>query len=154
MITESNVNAVPSKKALLDAAYRRAQYLVMLPRGDLLLSVDRYDPDAERRLVEEAECRREWALITPCNPRSVRARDELNQFYFNELRYELESRTGIWLKALNRDPANEWPDEPGFFLVDPDLAWVVELGRRFHQNAVVAASLGQPPRLIWLNDPG
>jgi hypothetical protein len=134
-----------------EAVYRKTEYQVMLPSGALSFQIGHYDQEAERRLMQDTNLRSEWFIITPCNPRSELAREELNLFYFNELRYELEARSGHWFKALNRDPAGEWPDEPGFLVVDAGRVWIMDLGRRFYQNALVTAKLGEAPRLLWLD---
>lgn len=134
----------------LVAAYTKTIYQVMLPDGDVELHIDHYDPEAEARF-KAAGCLRSWAIITPCNPRSELAREQLNLFYFNNLRFEIDKNVKLWFKALNRDPEGHWPDEPGFFLVDPDPRWIMDLGRLCLQNAIVAARLGEAPQLIWLD---
>ncbi|HEX4873082.1 MAG TPA: DUF3293 domain-containing protein [Nevskiaceae bacterium] len=134
-----------------EQVYRQAEYQVLLDEGTLTFRIGVHDADLEARLVAATGVREEWFLITPCNPRSERAREELNLFYFNELRYELEARSGSWFKACNHDPAGEWPDEPGFLVVDAERTWLIDLGRRFLQNALVTARLGEAPRLLWLD---
>lgn len=135
--------------ARYEDAYSTAEYHLLLDR-DYVVRIGLFDRNVQEALQRECNLRREWAIITPCNPRSVRAREELNLFYCNELRYELEQGGGEWFKALNRDPDGLWPDEPGFLVVDADRPWLMDLGRRFQQNALVAAKLHEAPRLIWL----
>ncbi|HUP92864.1 MAG TPA: DUF3293 domain-containing protein [Solimonas sp.] len=142
------MSAATDRRAL-EAAYRRTRYVVLLPRFELVLSIDVHDPAADRRLALEAGCRAAWAMITPCNPFSVVASEEANRRALDEMRVELDACPARWLASVSRDPLGEWPDEPGYFLVDPDLAWVVELGRRYRQNAVVTGRLGGAPRLIF-----
>jgi len=36
-------------------------------------------------------------------------------------------------------------------LVDADRVWVMDMGERFYQNALVTARVGEAPRLLWLN---
>lgn len=134
----------------LQAEYQDLHVLAAMEQDDLLLPIDRFDAQADRRLRNEAELSSQWALIAPCFPRSERAREEINLFYFNELRYEVESKTGIWRKALLRDPAGHWADEPGFLLIDPDIHWTMDLARRFHQHVLISARVGEAPRFIWL----
>jgi len=138
-------------KSRWESVYRKAEYKVMLDAGTVTLRIGQYDSDAERLLLQHTGLKREWYIITPCNPRSEQARAELNLYYFNELRYEVETRSGNWIQTLNSDPSGEWPDEPGFLLVDSDRVWVMDLGERFYQNALVTAKLGEAPRLLWLN---
>jgi hypothetical protein len=133
-----------------EGIYSSARYEVMLEDESLVFSIGDYDANAEQRLVAETGMQRDWTIITPCNPRSDLAREELNLFYFNELRYELEARAGFWFKALNRDPSGQFPDEPGFCVIDADREWMMNLGRRFYQNALVTAAIGSAPRLLWL----
>jgi hypothetical protein len=133
-----------------ESVYRQTEYKVMLDSGAVTLKIGEYDAEVESRLIAQTDMKREWFIITPCNPRSQQARAELNLYYLNELRYEVEARAGRWVQALNCDPRAEWPDEPGFLLVDAGRLWVIALGERFYQNAVVTAQLGEAPRLLWL----
>jgi hypothetical protein len=134
-----------------EAVYRKAEYKILLDNGTISLRIGQHDAEAERQLQQHTELKHEWYIITPCNPRSEQARAELNLYYFNELRYAVEARSGHWFQALNCDPSGEWPDEPGFLLVDADRVWVMDLGERFYQNALVTAKIGEAPRLLWLN---
>ena len=141
-----------SVKARWEEVYRKTEYKVLFDSGTLTFKIGEHNPATEAILRKETGLQREWFIITPCNPRSEQARDELNLFYFNELRYEVESRSGQWIKTLNRDPTGDWPDEPGFLVIDADRLWVMKLGERFYQNAIVTAKLGEAPRLLWLQD--
>lgn len=141
-----------NERERLEQAYRSAQYLVELPQGELRLGIGRCDAEDAARIARECGCLERWALITPCNPRSKPLSLEKNISLYNKLRDELERHSQAWLKAVHRDPEDQWPDEPAFFLIDPDMAWVLRLGRRYQQNAIVAAELGQAPRLLWPQD--
>jgi hypothetical protein len=139
-------------KSRWESVYRKTEYKVMLDATTITLRIGQFDAEAERLLRLHTNMQREWYIITPCNPRSELARSELNLFYFNELRYEVETRAGNWFQALNCDPSAEWPDEPGFLLADADRVWVMDLGERFYQNALVTAKIGEAPRLLWLSN--
>jgi hypothetical protein len=114
------------------------------------LKVGVADALAEQKMLAEMPIKNGWAILTPCNPRSQEASQELNVFYHHELRDALVANGNLCVNATNRDPAGSWPDEPGFLIADADPLWVRELGLRFHQNAYVACRLGEAPRLIWL----
>ncbi len=144
------MDLLTATKQRFESLYRRAHYQVMLETSEVTLVIDHYDALAELQLRDALAITQHWVIITPCNPRSIDSREELNNFYMNQLRDTLSTRSGDWAKAVNVDPMGEWPDEPGFFVVDPDMGWIMDLGRRFGQNALVHAKLGQPPGLIWL----
>ena len=139
-----------SQRRKLEAVYRKAEYQVALGSETLTFRVGEYDAEAERRLLARIPAQREWAVLTPCNPRSQEATQEMNGFYYHELRDALAARNSLWLPAMNHDPIGSWQDEPGFVIADADALWVRELGARFRQNAYVAARVGEAPRLIWL----
>lgn len=130
--------------------YSRTEYRVLLSAGPVVLRVGLFDALIQDRLRSECHLQREWVVLTPCNPRSTVAREQMNNFYFNELKYELESHAGDWFKALNHDPTGQWPDEPGFLIIDPDMAWIHDVARRFGQHALVAGRIDEAPRLVWL----
>jgi hypothetical protein len=133
-----------------EKAYRAAEYRIMPGNAAFTLRVDQADPQADRQLRDLCGVQHNWAILTPCNPRSEIAREELNLLYHNEMRELLEAGTARWLPALNHDPSGHWPDEPGFLLCDPPPGLAEQLARQFHQNAIVAARLGEAPQLVWL----
>ena len=136
--------------AELREAYARSEYCVRLKDGDLVLGVGRADAHADTRLKAGGVVRH-WAVLTPCNPRSQPTFPALNQQYLDELRMALDAAAVAYLDTANRDPEGHWPDEPGFLVCDPPLGLAEELGRRFRQNALLAGTLGEPPRLVWLD---
>jgi hypothetical protein len=139
-----------SQRKKLDVVYRKAEYRVVAGAQTLSFHVDHYDAAAEAGLLALMPVRREWSILTPCNPRSQEATQEMNGFYYHELRDALAARSSLWLPTMNHDPLGSWADEPGFVIADADPLWVRELGARFRQNAYVAARIGEPLRLIWL----
>lgn len=140
-----------SEHRALAAAYRAARYLVLLENGPLELRVGVRDEAAEARLAG-ATGARHWALITPCNPRSVTLAAEENRRLYVQMREELEARHQAWIPTLHRDPEGLWPDEPGFLLIDPPLERTADLGRRYQQNALVLLQAGRAPELLWLDE--
>lgn len=139
-----------SQRKKLDAVYRKAEYRVVLGSSTLVFRIGTHDAAAERALFQKMPVKREWAILTPCNPRSQEATQEMNSFYYHELRDALVARDSLWVPAMNHDPLGSWQDEPGFAIADADVLWVRELGRRFLQNAYVSAKVGEAPRLVWL----
>ncbi len=136
-------------RAALEAAYRKTRYLVRLDAGDLELRIDRPDPAADDRLRREVGCQREWALVTPCNPRSGRLSDVVNARLYEEMRQELTMRGQRFVSAVHHDPDGSWPDEASFLLIDPPPHVPETLGRDYKQNAIVTGTLGSPPLLRW-----
>lgn len=139
-----------TERRTLEDLARSLRVQVAMEDDDMALPLDRHDAAAEARLQAELGLTREWALLSPCLPRSERAREELNLFYFNELRYEREERTGHWYKAIIDDDSGNWPDEPGFLLIDPQARWVMDIARRCQQKLLIVGRLGEAPRHIWL----
>lgn len=139
-----------SHRKKLDAVYRKTEYRVVVGDQTLRFKVGEYNADAERVLFEKIAAKKEWAILTPCNPRSQEATQEMNTFYYHELRDALASHNSQWVPAMNHDPLGSWPDEPGFAIADADVLWVRELGVRFLQNAYVSAKVGEALRLVWL----
>jgi len=139
-----------SQRKRLDVVYRKAEYRILLGEQPEVFRIGEYNPAAEHRLRKRIIIQREWAVLTPCNPRSQEATQETNTFYYHEMRDALEAHNSQWLPATNHDPLGSWPDEPGFIVADADPVWVRELGLRFRQNAYVAAKVGEALRLIWL----
>ncbi len=139
-----------SLRKKLEAVYRKCEYRVQIGGSSLVFRIGEYDAAVERALFGLIGVRQEWSVLTPCNPRSQEATQEMNSFYYHELRDAIATRNGLWVPAINHDPQGSWPDEPGFVIADADPLWVRDLGTRFMQNAYVSANVGAPLRLIWL----
>ena len=138
--------------AAWDAAYRRAEYRVELPQGELVLKVDQHDAADEMRLRDEAAIKSHWAILTPCNPDSRPLSVQENTVLLEQLMEIVRRLSLASIGSVNRDPSGQWPDEPGILLCDPPPGLAVELGRHFQQNAILAGKLGEAPRLVWLVD--
>ncbi len=139
-----------SQRKKLDAVYRKAEYHVEVGERRLVFQIGQYRAATEQLLLATLPVAREWWILTPCNPRSQEATQEMNSFYYHELRDALAERASVWLPAINHDPQGSWPDEPGFAFADADPLWVNDLSLRFRQNAYVSAKRGEALRLVWV----
>ena len=139
-----------SQRKRLDAVYRKAEYRVVVGASTLVFRVGTHDAVAEKALFQKMPVKREWAILTPCNPRSQEATQEMNSFYYHQLRDALVARDSLWVPAMNHDPLGSWQDEPGFAIADAEPLWLHDLSARFLQNAYVSAKVGQALRLVWL----
>ena len=150
MPTQNDLPLLGSQRRRLEKLYLKTEYRVQLGERNVSFQLGSHDPVAEALLRKALPIRGTWAILTPCNPRSQEATEKLNSFYHHELRDALETDHMLWLQAVNHDPSGIWPDEPGFLIADAEPLWLQELGRRFHQNALVSTRLGEAPRLVWL----
>lgn len=142
-----------TQRHLWQEAYRRTEYRVRLsPAPDLVLRVNRHQPDDDLRLRQECGVHSHWALITPCNPHSQPLDEAANTRRLEELAAMLREQGLARWPSCNRHPQGRWPDEPGYLLCDPPPGLAEALGRRFSQNAIVTGGLGEAAQLLWLID--
>lgn len=136
----------PSSDSLrpdLRAAFEATEYRVQPGRRVLVIRIGRPHPGLDRQLRH-----RPWAVITPCNPGAQRLDAAWNRQRLHDMRHRLEQEGLEHWPAINHDPRGEWPDEPGWLVVDIDLATAVRLGADWGQLAVVAADPGEPAGLL------
>lgn len=139
------------ERGRLEAAYRLTEYRVPVrDQCELALRVDVPDASADRQLREYCGVRRRWAILTPCNPGSRILDEAANAQRLRQCAAALERRGLRHCPARNHDPQGLWPDEPGFLICDPPPHAAEDLGREFGQNAILAGTLGEAPRLVWL----
>jgi alpha/beta superfamily hydrolase len=138
------------QRALLDAAYRAADYVVASGNGDILMQVGRADAVRDLRLQTDCCVHRHWAVLSACNPGSQALSAEDNRGRIEALRREIEQAGSRRFEMTARDPDAEWPDETGELLCDPPTGFAEELARRYGQNAIVRGQLGATPELVWL----
>lgn len=93
----------------------------------------------------------EWAFVTACNPASSALCESENRARHENLARELERRGWRHLPARGLDPAGDWPEEPGFLVLDRELAEVARLGRELEQSALLHGRPGLAPRVVALD---
>lgn len=132
-----------------EEAYINTDYCVLLPRKPVTFRIGEYNAEAEATLKQHCGIKKDWAIITPCNPNSDKTDEDANLTALARLRQELEIVGVRYYNAINQSPDGEWP-ELGYLIVDPDPGKATSLGRRYRQNAYVSAVLGEAPKLVWL----
>ncbi len=136
--------------AVLDAAYRAADYFVSSAGANFRLRIGTHDPLVDFSLVAHLGVKENWTMLTACNPASQPLSEAENQARMKSLWTELE-QAGIKHSATHsQDPDGEWPNEIGVLLCDPPPGFSQELGRRHGQNAIVRGQIGAAPELLWL----
>lgn len=132
-------------KPSLQAAYQAAHYRMLLPCGELIWQIGVAQPRARSRL-RSAGCRRRWHILTPCNPHSRRLPAGANRYRLRCLHMQLLRKGWTFYPALNSAADGSWP-EAAVVIFDAPRAALLVLARRYGQNAVVVARLGEAPAL-------
>lgn len=89
-----------------------------------------------------------YAVVTAWNPRSIRASDQDNLIENDRLEGELLSCR--WVNVCVGDVLFSWSEES--FACELDRQTAVELGRKYHQNAIYFVEKGQIFLLSCLKD--
>lgn len=142
----------------LDAAYRATVYEAIGPTGELRLRVDEPSKELDALLRQvDMDC---WAFLTGWNPGSRPTDAEQNARANEALARDLaeqralDGRELFVLVGQGRGLNGEWPPEESFLALGLTLESAVELAAAHGQAALVAGTLGQPPRLVWVRSPG
>ena len=83
----------------------------------------------------------DFYLITAANPYSQLLTDQENQARNQSLREELSNISELILPAIGRDPESDW-SEHGWVLPSQDASPLIDLARKFQQNAIFKFSRG------------
>lgn len=142
-LTETN----PLRAQLL-AAYHATTYRIIDRAGNALdTRIGRTDPAVDALLPGHAAGRA--IFVTAHNPQSQRLSHANNTARHTRLAYWLGYFDARCLHAIALPDSNDWPPEPGFFVIGPGHA----LGRRIaslaRQAAWVSYTVGEAPRLHW-----
>jgi hypothetical protein len=78
---------------------------------------------------------RDFYMITAANPYSQLLSDEENKARNQSLHVELTKISELILSAIGRDPTSDW-SEHGWVLPTSDEKLLIDLARKFHQNAI------------------
>lgn len=122
----------PSAQADLLATYLDAIYAVDDGERSVYLEIGKNHASVLRAPVNG----RVHALMTACNPRSVRLSHTDNSQRMEQLRARLRALDVDCSSALGSSPDGAW-QEPSFYLRDVDIALVDALATEFEQNASV-----------------
>jgi hypothetical protein len=91
-----------------------------------------------------------WAIITPCNPRSIALCEQENAARLENFHHLLHESGHEWAECIAHDPDGKWPDERGALIFGISQESACNLGRRFDQNAILFGRRGEVPELVWL----
>jgi Protein of unknown function (DUF3293) len=134
--------------AELIEAYRATDYRIRTESGEIVLRIDEASPgllDLHDRL--HVRCS---AVITAFNPHSQPTHLTANSAAMMELKELVTVRGWPSLPAVGTDPRGIWPGEPSVLVLGISEPEAMELGNRFHQNAIVWAGPDARPRLLLL----
>lgn len=137
------------EKDRLEAAYQATTYRLILPGFSFDLRIGQMPPpDFERYLetVKVARC----VFLTAANPCSEVQPEESNQLAQKRMRGSLRAAGESFLEGLAIPDSADWPEEPGFFVLNFDDYEAALLASEYNQNAFVSATLGERVRLIWV----
>lgn len=138
-----NIAETRERLDALIAAFTAAEYLVETEAGPIAFRLGRTTPALDRVLHG-----RRWAVITAHNPDGRLQSRRHNAAAHGRLRQALERLApATCVPACNRDPAGDWPDEPGWLFTPAEITEVDRLARRFGQRATVAGGAGRPAEL-------
>lgn len=134
-----------AKPDRLLAAYLKAHYEFTVDDGTYRLKPGQGDAAGLERLRRVCS---EWTFITACNPSSAALCDSENRARHEDLARALRDRGWRHLPARGLDPGGNWPEEPGFLVLDRPLSELATLGRELGQAALLHGRAGEPPRLV------
>jgi putative PIN family toxin of toxin-antitoxin system len=130
------------------AAYRNADYVVLLGNAELHFRVGKPSSELDALLAERGATGA--AFLTAVNPHSERRPAEENRAAAAELDRALADVHYSRFPAEGRDPTGHWPTEPGVLVLGIPRAAAEALGRRFGQNAILYMETGSPAELVLL----
>ncbi len=126
-------------------AYTETDYQI-LPLN-LIVKIGKRSP----RLIAEM-ISHNWtsiAIITAWNPRSVEIPHEENLTQNLKLLKDLVEEDAIVFPAVGKSKENYWKPEESWCVFSIEIEKLLELGRKYNQNAFVFAGLNEVPRLVY-----
>ncbi len=94
-----------------------------------------------------------WMILTAANPASQPLGDAQNAARNAELRRQLEAQAWPHWPTQAEADRGDWPPEDGWLVLLPERRIAADWAARFDQHAVVAGTLGQAARLVFVPDP-
>lgn len=116
------------------------------PLGPFILRIGAPSPAADR-LCEQLG-HRSWVYITACNPRSRVLTPQQNAARMAQLEQLLRAQGWQFFPGAGRGEDPSWAPEPSLFVPGIDRELALQLGRHFHQHAVVYGEQGGTAELL------
>ena len=133
----------------LIASYLHTDYQISIHNEPICLRINHYlEPLAHLLRTTQQAC---GAIISAYNPQSTLQSDEDNARAHQLLQDYLRNQGYAITESLHKDPAEQWPNEKGFFVIGVNLDDARSIGQQFNQNAIVWIGSDAIPRLILLN---
>lgn len=134
-----------SRQAALRRAFENADYHVVDADRMWLVRAGQRHPELDRALGLTR-----WAIVTAHNPGGRRCDGRFNRLRDRAFRAEVARHRWLTFKTIGRDPAGDWPDEPGLLIDGAPAAAIATLARRFEQAAVLTARAGEIARVEFM----
>ncbi len=128
------------------AAYRRTRFCADTVQGRVVIRVGETCPQLDALLCATG-CAR-WAYLTAFNPGSVRLTDDQNHARQRELEDAVRQLQHLMFLGEGIGDDGTWPPEPSILVLGIEREAAVQLGRQFHQSAIVCGERGGPAALI------
>lgn len=141
-------SAEPSMTDRLLDAFLTTDYLVHCGEQVITVHIGQSHPALDEQVDASS-----WAIITAYNPGAAPASDALNLVRTQVLDEAIEKAGLKALTTTSRARTNDWPDEPGRLVIDPQSGWVHAMTRQLGQLGVVCGQHGRAAELWLLDEP-
>ena len=137
------------KDTRLEPAFLATTYRVVTPAGTFNLRIGKPDAAFESFLRRQRAVN--WGIITACNPGGMRAPDaKANDAATRKLAGQIRAHGWLGFPSINRADGGNWPDEPGYCVLDAGEGELRRLAKEFGQAAFVFGEAGgDGGQLIW-----
>ena len=130
------------------AAYNATHYKVGLGKDGFIMRIGEPSAGLRARYVAHAiSCA---VFITAFNPYGQDQSDNANDAAHARLQAAIMDLTGLISEGAGADPTGVWPPEKSFLALGIDEDTAAQLGRTFHQDAVVWVGSDAVPKLLLL----
>lgn len=141
------------KNTSLEIAFLATTYRVVTPAATFNLRIGRLDLAFELFLRKWRAAN--WGIITACNPGAKLVPDpKANDLATKRLATSIKAHGWLGFPSINHVDGGDWPDEPGYCVLNAGELELCRLAGEFGQAAIVHGEAGgDGGRLIWLEDP-
>lgn len=142
----------PLEAAALKSAFLATTYRVITPSATFNLRISQ--PDLAFELFLRKWRAANWGVITACNPGGRFAPSpEANDRATKQLAMRIRENGWLGFPSINHADGGDWPDEPGYCVLNAGDEALCRIAQDFSQAAIVYGEAGGGGgRLIWMVD--